>query len=99
MHALEPLKTYPQDLSITDSKCVEVLVRQDGISESEENTAPEEWATWVAAEERRRTIFAAYVLSSLHNINFNIPPLILNHELDLLLPDYSQPVRYTPRLP
>ncbi|KAI3327925.1 hypothetical protein HD806DRAFT_484426 [Xylariaceae sp. AK1471] len=75
-----------------------MLVREHGTSELEENNPPEEWAAWVATEERRRTIFAAYVLSSLHNIAFDIPPLILNGEIDLLLPDYSQPVGDNSRL-
>ncbi|KAI1149179.1 hypothetical protein F4825DRAFT_464328 [Nemania diffusa] len=68
-----------------------ILVREHGISEVDEDTPPGEWAAWVTLEERRRTIFAAYILSSLHNIAFSIPPIILNHEIDLQLPDYSQP--------
>lgn len=56
-----------------------------------------EWTAWATSEERRRTIFAAYILSSLHNITFGIPPLILNREIDLRLPDFSQPVGSDPR--
>ncbi|KAI0429805.1 hypothetical protein F5Y09DRAFT_249117 [Xylaria sp. FL1042] len=67
-----------------------ILVRAHGLSEVEEETPLGEWTTWVACEERRRTILAAYVLSSLHNITFGIPPLILNREIDLRLPDFSQ---------
>ncbi|KAI8630949.1 hypothetical protein F5Y19DRAFT_483589 [Xylariaceae sp. FL1651] len=66
------------------------LVREHGMSELEDGTPPADWTTWVAAEERRRTLFAAYVLGGLHNIAFDIPPLILNHEIDLLLPDFVQ---------
>ncbi|GAW15349.1 hypothetical protein ANO14919_047580 [Xylariales sp. No.14919] len=69
-----------------------MLVREYGMSEiEEEDTQLEDWPTWIASEERRRTIFAAYILSSLHNATFGIPPLILNHEIELRLPDYSQP--------
>ncbi|KAI3340387.1 hypothetical protein F4824DRAFT_487341 [Ustulina deusta] len=67
-----------------------VLVREHGISEVEDIPL-REWTAWAASEERRRTIFAAYILSSLHNITFGIPPLILNREIDLRLPDFSQP--------
>ncbi|KAI1291631.1 hypothetical protein F5Y03DRAFT_30685 [Xylaria venustula] len=67
-----------------------ILVRESGILEVEEDPLLGEWTTWVTSEERRRTIFAAYVVSSLHNITFGIPPLIFNQELDLRLPDFSQ---------
>lgn len=67
------------------------------MSEVEEDLRAGEWASWVTAEERRRTIFAAYIMSSLHNITYGIPPLILNHELNLQLPDYSQAVSNDPQ--
>ncbi|KAI1171663.1 hypothetical protein F4777DRAFT_44833 [Nemania sp. FL0916] len=67
-----------------------MLVRQYGMSEVDEGTSPNEWMTWVAKEEARRAIFAAYILSSLHNIVFGTPPLIWNREINLLLPDYSE---------
>ncbi|KAI0974970.1 hypothetical protein F4678DRAFT_358231 [Xylaria arbuscula] len=67
-----------------------ILVRESGIEEVEEDPLLGEWTTWVTNEERRRTIFAAYVVSNLHNITFGIPPLILNQEIDLRLPDFSQ---------
>ncbi|KAI0194843.1 hypothetical protein EV127DRAFT_201173 [Xylaria flabelliformis] len=68
-----------------------MLVRDYGISEVEEDTPSVDWETWVASEERRRTIIAAYILSCLHNITFGTPPLILNYEIELRLPDYAQP--------
>ncbi|KAI1281835.1 hypothetical protein F5Y07DRAFT_271784 [Xylaria sp. FL0933] len=67
-----------------------ILVRAYGMSEIEDETPQGEWTAWVASEERRRTIFAAYVLSSLHNIVFGVPPLILNREIELQLPEFSQ---------
>ncbi|KAI1754715.1 hypothetical protein F4782DRAFT_457038 [Xylaria castorea] len=67
------------------------LVREHGVSEVEEDTPLDSWETWAASEERRRTIIAAYILSCLHNITFGIPPLILNREINLRLPDYAQP--------
>jgi hypothetical protein len=74
----------------------EALVREYGTSESlHDHSGSRQWADWAMAEERRRTIFAAYVLSNLQNITFDTPPLILNNELDLLLPDYTQPVSHS----
>ncbi|KAI0806437.1 hypothetical protein GGR55DRAFT_690035 [Xylaria sp. FL0064] len=67
-----------------------ILVRAYGMSEVEDETPQGEWIAWVASEERRRTILAAYVLSSLHNIVFGVPPLILNREIELQLPEFSQ---------
>ncbi|KAI8955998.1 hypothetical protein F4801DRAFT_586629 [Xylaria longipes] len=69
-----------------------MLVKEHGISEVEEDPSMADWETWAASEERRRSIFAAYILSCLHNIAFGTPPLILNREIDLQLPDYAQPV-------
>ncbi|KAI9833933.1 MAG: hypothetical protein M1819_003442 [Sarea resinae] len=68
-----------------------VLVRQSGISESDEMPEDVDWLSWVAVEERRRTLFAAYVLFNLHSIAFNTPPLILNHEVGICLPCYAEP--------
>ncbi|TRX97507.1 hypothetical protein FHL15_001785 [Xylaria flabelliformis] len=65
-------------------------VRDYGMSEVDEDTPLDDWGTWVVSEERRRTIIAAYILSCLHNITFGTPPLILNYEIDLRLPDYAQ---------
>ncbi|KAJ3566076.1 hypothetical protein NPX13_g7269 [Xylaria arbuscula] len=68
-----------------------LLAREFGLSEDAEEPPPVDWRIWVAAEERRRTILSAYILSSRHNIIFGVPPLILNREINILLPDYSQP--------
>ncbi|KAI1428795.1 hypothetical protein F5Y12DRAFT_632024 [Xylaria sp. FL1777] len=81
-------RVRPDALSMTGE--LAILVREYGISEVDEDIPLGEWTAWVACEERRRTIFAAYILSCLHNITFGIPPLILNRELDLQLPDHSQ---------
>jgi hypothetical protein len=66
-----------------------ILVRVSGISVSDEATDNIDWLSWVAVEERRRTLFAAYVLFNLHSIAFDTPPLILNHEIGLCLPGYA----------
>ncbi|TQV90777.1 urea carboxylase [Cordyceps javanica] len=44
------------------------------------------WAKWGKAEERRRTIFAAYFTLNIQTICFNVPPQLTNSEMKLLLP-------------
>jgi Fungal specific transcription factor domain len=72
-----------------------ILIRESGISESDKATQNLQWLSWVAAEERRRTLFAAYTLFNLHSIVFDTPPLILNHEIGLCLPGYAAQWRST----
>ncbi|KAF2709330.1 hypothetical protein K504DRAFT_431769 [Pleomassaria siparia CBS 279.74] len=72
-----------------------VLIRDSGISKSDEMTQDLQWTSWVAIEERRRTFFAAYVLFNLHSIAFDHPPLILNRDVGLCLPGYAAQWRST----
>lgn len=72
-----------------------VLARENGISQPDEVTHDIQWLDWVSVEERRRTLFAAYVLSNLHSIAFDSPPLILNYEIALCLPGYAAQWRST----
>ena len=66
-----------------------ILIKESGISESDEVTQHIEWLPWVAVEETRRTLFAAYVLFNLQSIAFDTTPLIWNHEIGLCLPGYA----------
>jgi hypothetical protein len=66
-----------------------ILVRESGVSESDEAAQNIEWLCWVTIEQRRRTLFAACVLFNLHSIAFDSPPLLLNHELSLCLPGHA----------
>jgi hypothetical protein len=66
-----------------------ILVRENGISEPDVAMENIQWLSWIVIEERRRTLFAAYVLFNLHSIAFDTPPLILNHEIGLCLPGYA----------
>jgi hypothetical protein len=66
-----------------------ILIREVGISQSDEVTHNTQWLSWVTIEEKRRTLFAAYVLFNLHSIAFDVPPLILNYEIGLCLPSYA----------
>jgi hypothetical protein len=72
-----------------------ILIRESGISESDEATQDIQWLPWVAIEERRRTLFAAYVLLNLHSIAFDTPPLLLNREIGICLPGYAAQWRST----
>ncbi|KAM0306922.1 hypothetical protein ACHAPM_001500 [Fusarium culmorum] len=66
---------------------VATLVREFGISEHEDTVMRDmSWEEWIHAEEKRRTLFVAYVLFSLQCAAFNIPPMILNQEVGLNLP-------------
>ncbi|KAK5226014.1 hypothetical protein LTR72_003917 [Exophiala xenobiotica] len=87
-------------LSMTDQ--LVRLVRQDGMSELEDqqcveqqltDTTPEErsWCGWVTAEERRRSVLAAYALLNLHSIAFDRPPQLLNIEVSVFLPSCVEP--------
>jgi hypothetical protein len=67
-------------------KQLSILVKQSGISESDEIPQDGNWATWVAIEERRRTLFAAYALLNLHQVAHNTPASIINHEIGLCVP-------------
>lgn len=66
---------------------VAMLVREMGIGTPEDVAARvTSWHDWILHEERRRTLFVAYVLFSLQCIAFDVPPMILNHEVRLNLP-------------
>lgn len=64
------------------------LVREDGLT-SPEITSPDNlsWEDWIHIEGAKRTKFIVYCVFNLHSIAWNIPPLILNAEVKLNLPD------------
>ncbi|EGD87812.2 uncharacterized protein TERG_04059 [Trichophyton rubrum CBS 118892] len=65
------------------------LVRDHGLRESSVTTAPPEslsWPDWSRLEADRRTKLVVYCFFNLHSIMYNIPPLILNSELNLNMP-------------
>lgn len=66
---------------------VATLVREFGISSPEDSSTREtSWEDWILSEERRRTLFVAYVQFGLQCTAFNVPPMILNQEVRLNLP-------------
>ncbi|OTB04472.1 hypothetical protein M426DRAFT_154870 [Hypoxylon sp. CI-4A] len=81
-------RLLPDALSMSSQ--LAVLVRESGISRLDPMPENVNWLSWIAIEERRRTLSVAYVLFNLHCIAFDIPPLILNHEVGLFLPSYGE---------
>lgn len=73
--------------SLSMASQVATLVRDLGIN-TPEQTLPQNtaWEDWIQMEERRRTLFVAYVLFSLQCTAFDVPPMILNQEVCLNLP-------------
>ncbi|EED13010.1 C2H2 transcription factor (AmdA), putative [Talaromyces stipitatus ATCC 10500] len=62
------------------------LVREHGLSDSimiSDNLA---WDEWARLEGNRRTKLIVYCFFNLHSIMYNIPPLIMNSELNLRMP-------------
>ena len=64
------------------------LVRDDGLS-NPHIPSPEtlSWEDWIHIEGAKRTKLIVYCFINLHSIAWNLPPLILNAELKLNLPD------------
>ncbi|MCJ1301827.1 hypothetical protein MMC08_004628 [Hypocenomyce scalaris] len=64
------------------------LVRQDGLS-TPALTANVSWEEWVRMESAKRTKFIVFCFSNLHGIVYNIPPSILNGEMNMDLPCFE----------
>ncbi|KAM5444652.1 hypothetical protein MferCBS31731_000106 [Microsporum ferrugineum] len=64
------------------------LVRDHGLVEQPASTPPDSlsWTDWSRQEADRRTKLVVYCFFNLHSIMYNIPPLILNSELNLNMP-------------
>ncbi|KAL7269668.1 hypothetical protein RUND412_007654 [Rhizina undulata] len=58
----------------------------DGLGIKMEADQNVEWTYWVAAEERKRTLYAVHFLSSLLVAAHNLPPALMNNEIRLDLP-------------
>lgn len=67
-----------------------MLVRKNGILESDELVLDVGWLDWVEREEKRRTLLAAYLTFNMLSTAFDIPPLILNHEIQICLPSFAK---------
>lgn len=73
--------------ALSMSSRVAMLARELKISDPEEPPSPNQpWSDGIQREERRRTLFAAYVLLNLQSVAFNVPPMILSQEVAINLP-------------
>ena len=65
------------------------LVRDSGLTSPETplDTSELTWEKWIRIEGDKRTKLIVYCFFNLHSITWNIPPLILNSEVRLDLPD------------
>ena len=65
------------------------LVRDSGLSSPADHGTPADftWEQWVTIEGNKRTKLIVYCFFNLHSITWDIPPLILNAEVKLDLPD------------
>lgn len=73
--------------SLSMASKVASLSRDLGINIAEPTASKDEsWEEWIIMEERRRTLFVAFVLFGLQTITFDVPPVPLNREVCLTLP-------------
>jgi hypothetical protein len=73
--------------ALSMSSRVAMLAREFKISVPEEAPPPNQsWSDGIKHEERRRTLFAAYVLLNLQSVALHVPPLLLNQEVAINLP-------------
>ncbi|EXJ80575.1 hypothetical protein A1O1_08721 [Capronia coronata CBS 617.96] len=65
------------------------LVRDAGLTSPEIMQSPDDltWEDWIRIEGDKRTKLIVYCFFNLHSITWNVPPLILNSEIQLNLPD------------
>ncbi|KAL9624993.1 MAG: hypothetical protein Q9160_000722 [Pyrenula sp. 1 TL-2023] len=65
------------------------LVREAGLSNPENVPSADEitWDQWIRLEGDKRTKLIVYCFFNLHSITWNVPPLILNGEVKLDLPE------------
>lgn len=63
-----------------------MLTRAAGLQVQDEIVGKCVWLQWIRREERRRTLFVAYIVLNLTSIAFDVSPLIMNHEIRLSLP-------------
>lgn len=64
------------------------LVRESGLTSPELPQNEElSWEDWIRLEGDKRTKLIVYCFFNLHSITWNVPPLILNSELKIDLPD------------
>ncbi|KAF4985244.1 hypothetical protein FDECE_16707 [Fusarium decemcellulare] len=63
-----------------------ILIREEGLVAEVSQSAVNDWETWIRLETATRTKLVAYCFFNLCSIAYNMPPLLLTSELNLLLP-------------
>ncbi|KAM0355934.1 hypothetical protein ACHAPU_000323 [Fusarium lateritium] len=63
-----------------------ILIREEGLVAEVNQSAVNDWETWIRLETATRTKLVAYCYFNLCSIAYNMPPLVLTSELNLLLP-------------
>ena len=82
-YAMRPM-SVDGDVDMGEDGMSPRLRQRNGTQETKEEFA--EWYRWKSKEERKRTLFSVFVLSSLLVTAYNHQPRILNSELHLNLP-------------
>ncbi|KAL3469556.1 fungal-specific transcription factor domain-containing protein [Aspergillus californicus] len=73
--------------SLAMSSQLSAMARDAGISDIETAVhEPSTWREWISHEERKRTLYVAYILTNLQCLVFNVPPLLPNQDIGLNLP-------------
>lgn len=61
-------------------------VRDDGLTETEDDLSEHNWAKWISIEGKRRARSIAMAYLNLQSVTYNTPPMLLNNEIHLRLP-------------
>ena len=75
--------------ALSMSSQLATFVRATGSSKPDKHPGDLDWETWIHLEERRRTLYTAFVFLGLQSIAFEVPPLLTVSDLNLYLPSCS----------
>jgi Fungal specific transcription factor domain len=78
--------TAEPDSATIDEEVRSIQLPENGYETQHERESYLRWYRWKCVEERKRTLFSVFILSSLLVIGYNQAPKILNSELQLDLP-------------
>lgn len=82
-----------RNLNRTSSELQSSLVyciRKDGLEETDSHVYSSQWRYWAFHESKRRVKTLAFCYVNLQNVAYNIPPVLLGHELQLRLPSSTE---------
>ena len=75
---------FPQHVNFSDSD--DIRMGDDGWTPQNVHEVQDNWQIWKVAEERKRTLFSVFVLSSILVSAYNHAPALMNSEIRLDLP-------------